>query len=329
MKDIAKTVCLTNCALDSAFADTCDEFIMRDTGQQDRTKPSLEEVLDYAQKQVAYYLNRLARAAPHEHREEMAQNAIMRIWRLYPKMDATRGVRKYVQKHCRGALLDYRRAGSGFQETRASLRSSKLNGSKAPPLTRRISTYCESEQESMELDEAIGFYIIGQEVKINEMVEINWELLSRMARKDFGLHIFVRHVLKDVELEKLTAVFGGTRERLSQVYNEFLTRIDDPSRVNDPWTNQMIYALGLSKHLGLPKEDLKLGWTFEPVDFDSMEYFWSVRRPEQVKMNIDVECSRVESPRQSLPPMDRITGAAPDGYDHLQMSFFGQSGECA
>lgn len=280
--------------------------------------PSVDEVLAYANGQINVLLDKLAWNSPLEHREEMAQLARMRVWRKYGVMDVRRGWKAFVQKQVRGAILDYTRAGVGFIETK---RMRDANGQHG--LRQRISTNCKDEDEAIDLDKILGFTVMGQEVEVRELIDVNWDLLARLARRSPGLHIFVRHVLFDVELSQLEPIFGVTRERLSQVFHEFLASLDDPKFINDRFTNQVIYALGLSRLLGVPAVDNGQGWTLEPVDFTSTEPYCAGDRKTQ--MNFDLPEGSAATNIVKMKRKDRVlrgTGEEEALDAHLQMNLF-------
>ena len=81
-------------------------------------KPSMNDVLKYATDQVDRLLREKAAHLQHEHRDEVRQEALIRVAKAYAELDVTRGWKSFVQTHCKGAILDYLRAGTGFKESR-------------------------------------------------------------------------------------------------------------------------------------------------------------------------------------------------------------------
>lgn len=270
------------------------------TGGVSVTKPTISEVLEYAEDQIKFHLRRLAFNYPPEHQEEMAQEARLKIFRKYDRLDPNEGWMSFVQYQIEGAIKDYKRAGRGFQESRESLKKSMASGKQV--IAHRLSTYCESEEDEMDLDRLIAI-VKGREIESEIKTDpIDWDMLARLARQDKGLHIFIRHVLLEQDLTELAPVFGVTRERCGQLLREFAGRIhkspqkdavqddrfppdeeipddyppgifNDPSEVENPWVNAIIYALGLGDVLGVSKDQLQkgLGDSLKEVDFDSFE----------------------------------------------------------
>lgn len=227
-------------------------------------KPTLQKVLEYAETQITYYLRELAREAKREHQEEMGQEARERVFKAYEKLEAEKGWKTFVQQHVFGAIQDYQRRGKGFEETKWSL-SEERDGETAI----RFREDGPSDTD-IDIDRLIGMHRhTNQPIeKPDDDLDIKWDLLARLASKDHDLHIFVRHYLKGQTLTALTAVFGVTRERIGQRLQEFVKQFDDPKHVGNPWVNQTIYALGISRHFKQPETDQGCGWNLEPISFE-------------------------------------------------------------
>ena len=82
------------------------------------SKPSLEEVLDYAEKQADKALRDSASQLPAEHKDEIRQKILIRAWKAYATLDASQGWKSFIQHHAKGAVKDYQRSGEGWKESR-------------------------------------------------------------------------------------------------------------------------------------------------------------------------------------------------------------------
>lgn len=86
-------------------------------------KPSMDEVLRYALGNVRKQIYDIAGYIPDEQKEEIEQEAMVRVIALYPKLDPSKGWKSFVYTHAVGAVKDYQKLGHGFSETRKSLGS--------------------------------------------------------------------------------------------------------------------------------------------------------------------------------------------------------------
>ena len=253
-----------------------------DRKERDMVKPDLKEVLAYAEEQIKYYVRKFARDIPEEQKEEMAQDCRLRILNAYETIEADKGWKTFVQTHCFGAVQDYLRRGRGFSEEKWSLKEER-EGSEA--ITQRLDYSDHDDDTPLDVDAIVG---LEQEAApiVDDVLEINWDLIARLCRVDHDLHIFVRHELLGYPLTELTGQFGVTRERLGQRLAAFIELFDDPKQVENPWINQIIFALGLSEKFGIKKEDLGIGWTFIPIDLRKFEETSIDDRGRQLGFNI-------------------------------------------
>lgn len=285
-------------------------------------KPSLEVVLKYADDQFGIICQRMtykkADLVPYEHREEMMQRARIRIFRRYEILDPKLGWKSFVQHQIRGAILDFLRAGEGFQETK-EFKDGRMN-----PLGSRVSTHSKDDDESIDIDRVLGVYVmLGQEFELRDRdrVNINMHLLARLSRLSMGLHVFVRKVILETDLSELAPVFGVTRERLSQVFHEFMETLKDPKSKRDPVICQIAFALGIAPMVEVPNFDNGSGHSFEPVDFYSMEPFNAGDRQNQV--TADLGEMRRPVPIVDLPKLTGpiSIGSACEPEDELQAAW--------
>lgn len=229
-------------------------------------KPSFDEVFAYATKSADHFIRKLAGQLAPEIKEEISQEALMRAWTAYEKLDAARGWKSFVQMHCRGSVLDYIKAGkSGV--------ASEL-GSHCVELTMDM-----DDSESASFESTMGYFGINSQTGIDKApFTPNWALLSRMCAVDDNLHIVAKMLMGFTQrqiAEHMTSTAGVTisRERVSQRLYEFFDKFDNPEYFGDPWTEQSIYALGLCSHYHMKEVDNQVGWELMPVELKGPESF--------------------------------------------------------
>lgn len=253
-------------------------------------KPSLEEVLEYAGKQADKIMNEKASHLPREQKEEVRQNALVRAWKAYECLDIDKGWMSFIQRHAKGALLDYLREGKGFKETqwddiekeeskkvdpeieneRAEIDDDKQSDEDAPEtieaptcglpipqprkikqrLNQRMSTVNQEDDRSLDVGEVAGIY--GVHIDFDESIsaQVNWDLVARMASVDPQIHLIAK-LIRGFTETSLAPDFGVTREMLSQRLYAFGLWLDDEYG-NNPWARQALYAFGLEEAYGVP-----------------------------------------------------------------------------
>lgn len=237
-------------------------------------KPSIEEVLKYAKPQVLKFISQFASEVPDEHKEEIEQCAYVRLLDSYEKLEADLGWKSFVYLHCRGAVLDFLKFGKGFGETKWSISKVEQNGSKHISKIRERVSFSDDNNDTCPLEYVLGINGVFNEATI-KLVNINWDLVSRMASEDIGLHCFAMHI-RGFHLEEIAPVFGISRARVGQHIQAFVARFDDPEIADQTWFLQTCFAFGLCKYLGLPDQDqseivnYSVGWNLKPVDLDSL-----------------------------------------------------------
>lgn len=228
-------------------------------------KPSIETLLAYAEKSVKYHLMKLAIDWPVEQREEMQQNAMLRIIEAYPKIKAVHW-KSFVQLHCRGAVLDYKRDGKGFEESDWGLiEKAAAGGAHA----FRAEVFNE-DNESQDVETIAGLNGVNSETGMPEesVFHPRWDLIARMASKDPLIHLIAKRLLGFTQ-EELAAPFGVSRERIAQRTAIFWEKLDDPRFYDLNWVKQTIFAFGLSEFYQMEDKDLGVGWGYEPIDLYS------------------------------------------------------------
>lgn len=267
-----------------------------------KEKPAIEEVVAYAQKNVEIYIRDKASDLPREQKDEIRQDAFLRVVKAYENLDPEQGWKRFVQMHCAGAVLDYTRWGNGFQETNKSLREPDANDEQAfgsdtqsqtnvsdsvkaeeedaepeneaqPRKSWRLRyrvTHVSEDDTTLDVEQVAGFYgVFAKMPSIDKRVRPRWELISRMANVDDDVHLIAKLLLGFTQTE-LGPMFGVSRERIGQRMRAFLERLDDPEHIHSRWVKQIIFAFGLSEVYGEPDVDQEIGWDQEPIDLGSL-----------------------------------------------------------
>lgn len=234
-------------------------------------KPSLQEVLAYAQYMAESFIKKIAMDCPYEQRQEMAQEAYLRIIKAYERLDVTKGWKSFVYNHCRGAVMDYKKRGSGFEEDSFSLKESE-NKYKHSERLHNNGNY---EGEAQTLDQFLANNGVTASFQLQE-IKINWDLVSRMASQDETIHVFAKF-LRGFEIQELADIFNLSRTRIFQLIQAFIIRFQDPFQRNEVWFKQICFAFGLCEQFGMKSIDqstvynIPVGWNSKPIDLDSFE----------------------------------------------------------
>lgn len=243
----------------------------------DSEKPSLEEVLAYVKPIIWKFIGKFASDEPREHKEEIEQEAYIKIIKAYEKLDPNAGWKSFVYNHARGAVLDYLKAGDGFEETSWSiLKEEEEDAVHRNKMRNRICVVNEDGDE-LDIDHVLGINGKFSEIRI-DIPKINWDVLERMAAQDMELHAFLR-TIRGQTLELIASVLGKSRASVGKMVDNFIERFDDPRWASDfgkkPWLDQIIWALGLANEFDIEDCDqteiyqVPLGHFNDPVDLNS------------------------------------------------------------
>jgi DNA-directed RNA polymerase specialized sigma24 family protein len=249
-------------------------------------KPELEVVIAYAKKSVAHFTYRHARNLPEELKEEIAQDAYLRVWQAYEELDPSRGWRSFVQRHCFGAVMDYLKGGNGSAESETGLSQLRFVNSE------------DDSSVSVE-DTAAVFGVFQPSILEAYKPKQNWELINRMIFRDEDLHIVAKALCgysqEQISEQMALAIHPeGTdisRERISQRIHEFFERLDskfylfrgwvDKRGFGKEWIEQCIYALGLYEHFHMEPHDNGMGWDLPQFDANLETSFKDVQQYHQ------------------------------------------------
>lgn len=263
-------------------------------------KPSLDEVIRYAIKQVQKSIRDRAAHLPKEQAEEIAQEALIRCANAYGSLDPERGWKAFVQTHCLGACLDYLRDGNGFKENRwddkpeepdpePPVTDEEHQEREAPPpaavqaknagrfrprrLHRRVSVVNEDSQ-ALDVEEVAGIAGVFSLQEGDDLdLRPRWELVARMASVDREI-LLVAKILRGFTQTELADDMGCTREMLSQRIRSFFSRLDSPEFYHSRWVRATIYAFGLEDRYHVPQKERGhqgVGFDLRPLDLDARE----------------------------------------------------------
>jgi RNA polymerase sigma factor (sigma-70 family) len=254
-------------------------FEEAETGAQMSERPSKDDIVKYAKKTVDYHLHKFAKNLPEEQKDEVRQEAMIRVLVAYENLDTEKSWKTYVQQHCKGAVLDYLRAGNGFEETGwiASDKSS-VEPTTGMRLTRRIEIVSgDDDSDALNAEDIAGLFGMFDEIEPNEF-KPNFDLLFRMSGVDQEIHLITKLLLGFNQTELAEQYEKGiTRERLSQKVDEFFKKLDAPEFIGNRWIEQTIFALGLCEYYTMPNKDNGQGWEFHRFDLFDQKSFEQAR----------------------------------------------------
>jgi hypothetical protein len=243
-----------------------EQDLMGNISDPETTKPSFQSVYEYAQKSVGHYINKLARKLTDDQKEEVSQDAMLRVWQAYQDLDAARGWKSFVQLHCRGACLDYLKAGRSdieseltanepknksdfetetvkykykqttmtqeglkFKDVEFTRTQIKANHSRTSIRAKRVEIRSDKDDGGMmSLDDTCAIFGVYQgDVELKtDMLSPKWDLLGRLAGLDEDLHIIAKVIL------------GYSQEQIAEQYGSVVGVTISRERIS-----QRIYEL--------------------------------------------------------------------------------------
>lgn len=259
-----------------------------------KQKPSLEEFLQYAQDQIKIYINRNGSSLPFEQREEVEQDAFVRVLEAYSRLDNDKGWKSFIQLHCRGAVFDYIRSSSGFGESdlpkkiKDPITGEMIEEPDKKPwrLKERVSNVQTIDDADQEVDQTLGAHGVYDVHDLFKETNPRWELIARMASQDNDIHL-VGKLLLGFSQTELSGLFRVSRERITQRFSEFCARLDAPDMMGSRWVAQTIFAFGLCDRFNMPDRDLGFGWEYEAVDLWSTQNNYVERVNPQMSFEFD------------------------------------------
>lgn len=258
----------------------------------EKRKPTLEEVINFVQGAAKKAAAKCYKGKPTEHQKEMVQEAALWAIENYDKIikfledkvategfeiDGLKGIKTYLRKRSSGEVIDYIKAGNGFEDftgwNRVSLSS--------------------DDGEDFEIDQVLGSKGIFKDIDPHK-INIKWDLVAKLASKDIQFHAFAKQLL-GIQLRIIGPVLNVEIARADQLVKEFIDRFDNPEYADCDWFKQCCYALGVSELLGWPNEPIRvsdskaiLGENLEPVDLYSEKPCYNYQlRTAQESFNFD------------------------------------------
>jgi hypothetical protein len=236
-------------------------------------QPSFEVVYEYARKSVDFFISKHAKGLNRELREECVQDAMLRTWRAFKKLDETKAWKSFVQKHCCGAVLDFLKSAKSFEDGYG------VKSDNPDALRTRVEGVGEGGAVNTNFN-----FSLEDGPNAPQVFSPKWELVYRMSGKDLDLHIIAK-ILLGYTQDAIAIQMGlqslgvkVSRERISQRLYEFFDRLDSCEFMHDPWTMQCIFALGLSAQYREPEVDQGIGWDLKSFDLADPLSFKFVQR---------------------------------------------------
>lgn len=222
-------------------------------------KPSKDEVVAYALERIERHMYKFARKLPFEQKEEISQNAILRVLEAYERLEGDKW-KAFIDLHCRGGVIDYIKLGKGHMEDRKG-KDSRSN------ITSRLSNH-DLDMVNVDVETIAALNGVFSEESWMDQQDIKWELVAKMASVDSAIHLLAKLIL-GFSMDELANFFKCTKETLSRRYRRFLKRLNMPSYARDPWMDQFIFAFGLSEMFHLKEIDNGLGHDYQAIDLYS------------------------------------------------------------
>lgn len=240
----------------------------------EKRKPTLNEVVEFVQSAAKKSAGKCYRGKPTEHQKEMVQEAALWAIENYEKIiqflenkvategfeiDGLKGIKSYLRQRSNGEVIDYIKAGNGFEDFTGWNRISLAS----------------DEGEEIELDQVLGNRGVFGNLDPHK-VNIKWDLVSKLASEDSEFHAFAMQLL-GIQLRLIAPVLNVEIARADQLVKAFIERFDSWEHYNCDWLRQCAYALGISELLGWPNEPVTrndggmVGQDLIPVDLYSTE----------------------------------------------------------
>ncbi len=255
--------------------------------------PEFDEVYLYSEKSIDIALSKI-KWMPEYMKEDAKQYALLEVYGAWQKISSEVTTWKsYINQRAKGAIKDFIKLGKGDQAHKW-MRSGNKRCDKCRDLDEESSKKCEckiarssylksrvsvrnDKGEYLDVDEIAGRGGFYHEQPLDDEPKIKWDLLSRMASKD-DVTLLVAKYLSGTEIQEMSDMSKVSRERFSQVINQFFRDVESKALENSSWNIQLMYALGLSSRLGLEDRDNGEGWDCEPADIFSDDIIFDGRR---------------------------------------------------
>lgn len=218
--------------------------------------PSKAEVIQYADNYLDYAIKKFASRYSLQAKEDIKQDGLVRVLKAYCRIEPDKGWMAFVQRHANGAVQDY------IKKSKCKTR---------PDFHAEFSHDVEK---------------IAYEIQENTELEINWELVARMASKDTRVLVLAK-CLQGHTVSDISRYANFSRSGMVVMLNELYESMDDPFLLSDPWTNQIIFAFGLSEFFNMGSIDNGVGWDLKPIDiFNPKLKIKKLKRSEKDQMSL-------------------------------------------
>jgi RNA polymerase sigma factor (sigma-70 family) len=276
---------------------------------ENEQKPDFNEVYKYAMESVSYNIRKIAAHLPNDQKEEIQQEAAIRVWKAYKVLDIAKGWKSFIQRHTKGTVQDYLKLGHGNIED-GFVSNEAMDGLKFR--VDNLSIFSDSD-ESDSVENVLALNGVHSESQNQEeKIKPNWDLLSRMAGNDEDLHIVCKMLLgysqRQIAEQYSQSKKGKiSRERISQRIREFFGRLDNCEFYHDEWKRQCIFALGLSSYYNTREFDNRQGWNLKAFNLCSPDSFQEMETKAQgCFFDFFPECYPIFVSRKLIPPKVRV-----------------------
>lgn len=191
------------------------------------------------------YIGRRCKSLPLEDRKEIKSKIYEYFVENFDRISSNDNWAGYVERCCSGMVKNYKRDNKKrWHELVDTLEDDETPESKMD----RLSVNINHKQGA-------------------ELIDINWDLLSRLCYVDKELHAFVKVKLLGYSLKDVEYHFGvSDQKRVWDLIEAFLSRFKMQSSFRNPWFLQICFALGICELLDIDSVDQRQGYNFEKVD---------------------------------------------------------------
>lgn len=287
--------------LASAIETSRDESLTEGHVAESQQKPPFTEVVKYLLRQVKYFIKEIGMPIPKEQQDEIIQEAYLRSWRAYQKLEGGKW-KAFMQQHAEGAVLDYLRDGRGHLEDKWKSRvpddlesaegeSEDTQETKRSEFKQRLLSrvdlvrHSDGGGETVSVDEVLGALDVFTDPFLQKL-SLREGLISRLVGLDDGedLHI-VAKVLLGFTQEEIAESFGRgiTRERISQRIREYFDWLRRGVKADKKLAKQHIYALNMCEKFEIPDRDMGIGHDAHDFDLYDPESIGIVRQWRQLE----------------------------------------------
>lgn len=219
------------------------------------------ELYSFIEVTAKKHIGKRGSSLPLEDRKEIKSIIFEYFVENFDRVSSEKNWQGYVERCCSGLVKNYKRD----------------NG-------RRWNELVDADADES-IDEKIDHAHLNWSKKQGvELIDINWDLLSRLCSADRELHAFVKMKILSYSLKELEYQFNvNDQRRVWDLVEAFLSRFRKPITQPNQWFLQICFALGICELMGLEPIDQKIGYGLEKVDL-----FENRVAPKQIVFNFEM-----------------------------------------